>query len=450
MIQDLPSDPSAVPFLARMTGVLGFAVMIALAWAMSEDRRRVPWKLVGSGVALQVVVGILVLKTELGRAFFRGVNGVFVRLLSFTEEGARFLFGSLVRNNVPAGVPLGEPVDMAPLAASEVWVNTGAYVAFTVLPVIVFFSTLVSILYYLGVLQRIVRAIAWVMQRTMKTSGAETLCVAGNIFVGPTESPLLIRPFVGSLTLSELNTVMVSGFATIAGSVLAAYIGILSPFIPDIGGHLMTASIMNAPAALLVSKILFPEGDRPPVTAGELSIDVEVREVNVIEAAAVGASQGLKLAVNVGAMLLAFIALVAMINFLIGAAGSLVGIEQLSMERIFGWVFSPLAWLMGVPWADATIVGSLMGVKVAINEFVAYLQLGGVLGAAEPISDRAAVIASYALLGFANFGTIAIQIAGIGGMAPERRSDLARLGLRAMAGGNLAAFMSACVAGILV
>ena len=424
--------------------------MIALAWAMSEDRRRVPWKLVGSGIALQVVVGILVLKTELGRAFFRGVNGVFVRLLSFTEEGARFLFGSLVRNNVPAGVPLGEPVDMAPLAASEVWVNTGAYVAFTVLPVIVFFSTLVSILYYLGVLQRIVRAIAWVMQRTMKTSGAETLCVAGNIFVGPTESPLLIRPFVGSLTLSELNTVMVSGFATIAGSVLAAYIGILSPFIPDIGGHLMTASIMNAPAALLVSKILFPEGDRPPVTAGELSIDVEVREVNVIEAAAVGASQGLKLAVNVGAMLLAFIALVAMINFLIGAAGSLVGIEQLSMERIFGWVFSPLAWLMGVPWADATIVGSLMGVKVAINEFVAYLQLGGVLGAAEPISDRAAVIASYALLGFANFGTIAIQIAGIGGMAPERRSDLARLGLRAMAGGNLAAFMSACVAGILV
>ena len=250
------------------------------------------------------------------------------------------------------------------------------------------------------------------------------------------------------MTYSELNTVMVGGFATIAGGVMAAYVGMLSPFFPDIAGHLLTASVMNAPAALLISKVLVPEvGD--PVTMGTLKVDIEKSEANVIEAAASGAGQGMQLALNVGAMLLAFIALIAMINALVGWGAGLAGVENLTLERIFGWIFAPLAWLMGVSWADAGTVGSLVGVKVVVNEFVAYLQLAGTIGA-ETLDPRSAVISTYALLGFANFSSIAIQIGGIGGIAPERRSDLAKLGLKAMIGGNLAAFMSASLAGMLV
>ncbi len=436
------------PLPARLVGVVGIAAMLVIAWAFSTDRRRVHWRLVAMGVVLQAVFAFLVLKTGVGRALFSGANAVFIRLLGFTKDGATFLFGNLVNTNVPVGVPTGMPPEASPLEALETWANTGASFAFLVLPTIIFFSSLMSVLYYLGIMQRVVRAIAWVMQRTMGTSGAETLSVAGNIFVGQTEAPLLIKPFVGAMTYSELNTVMVGGFATIAGGVMAAYVGMLTPYFPDIAGHLLTASVMNAPAALLISKILVPEVGEP-ATKGAVRLETERPEANVIEAAAGGAGQGLQLALNVGAMLLAFIALIQLINYGVGSLGGLAGVEGLSLERIFGWILAPLAWLMGVPWNDAGTVGSLIGVKTVVNEFVAYLQLAGTLDAGT-LSPRAAIVATYALLGFANFSSIAIQIGGIGGIAPARRGDLSRLGLRAMLGGNLAAFMSASLAGMLL
>ncbi len=438
------------PLLQRMMGLIGIATMLAIAWGLSVNRRRVNWRLIAMGVVLQAVFGFLVLKTGVGRALFAGANSVFTELLGFTEEGARFIFGNLVKNNVPVGIPSGADPTSGPLAATEIWANTGTFFAFSVLPTIIFFSSLMSVLYHLGLMQWVVRAIAWVMQFTMRTSGAESLSVAGNIFVGQTEAPLLIKPFVGKMTQSELNTVMVGGFATIAGGVMAAYVATLSPFFPDIAGHLLTASVMNAPAALVISKLLVPEVDEP-VTKDSVHVTVEKQDANVIDAAASGAGQGLQLALNVAAMLLAFVALIALINYGIAALGNLVGLSELSLEGIFGVVLAPLAWLMGVPWADAGQVGALIGVKTVLTEFIAYLQLAGQLSdPATTLSPRAAIIATYALLGFANFPSIAIQIGGIGGIAPERRRDLSKLGIRAMVGGNLAAFMSASLAGMLL
>ncbi|MGD8726660.1 MAG: nucleoside transporter C-terminal domain-containing protein [Gemmatimonadales bacterium] len=437
------------PLTDRLVGLVGMAAMLGIAWLLSTNRLKVNWRLVGMGVVLQVVFAILVLKTDAGQALFTAANQVFIRLLGFTRDGATFIFGNLVDTNVPVGIPTGGPPGGATLDRVEMWANTGASFAFLVLPTIIFFSSLMSVLYYLGIMQWVVRGIAWVMQRTMRTSGAETLSVAGNIFVGQTESPLLVKPFVHGMTYSELGTVMVGGFATIAGGVMAAYVGMLSPYFPDIAGHLLTASVMNAPAALFISKILVPELD-PPATRGTVKLQMQKADANVIEAAAGGAAQGLQLALNVGAMLLAFIALIQLINYGVGELGALVGLSSLSLEAILGWVLSPLAWLMGVPWDEAGTVGSLIGVKVVVNEFVAYLQLAGTLDAGTGLSPRGAIVATYALLGFANFSSIAIQIGGIGGIAPERRGDLSRLGLRAMIGGNLAAFTSACLAGMLV
>ncbi|MEX0690782.1 MAG: nucleoside transporter C-terminal domain-containing protein [Gemmatimonadales bacterium] len=432
------------PLLVRLTGLLGLGAMLGIAYLMSSNRRQISWRLVGAALGLQFVFGLLVLKTGVGRALFHGANVVFTRLLGFTEQGAAFIFGNLSRgNNVPVGPADGS---FAPVLEVTHWAVTGAYFAFAVLPTIIFFSSLMSVLYYLGVMQRVVQGLAWVMQRVLGTSGAETLSVTGNIFVGQTEAPLLIKPFVGRMTISELNTVMVGGFATIAGGVMAAYVGMLSPYFPDIAGHLLTASVMNAPAALLISKMLQPELGEPE-TRGKVKVSLTKTDTNVIEAAASGASQGLHLALNVAAMLLAFIALIAMINWGVTSLGDVVGVTNLTLERVFGWVLAPLAWLVGVPWQDAGTVGSLIGVKVVVNEFVAYLQLAGLT---ETLSPRSGIIASYALLGFANFSSIAIQIGGIGGIAPERRSDLARLGLKAMIGGNLAAFMSAALAGMLI
>ncbi|MFQ6045008.1 MAG: NupC/NupG family nucleoside CNT transporter, partial [Gemmatimonadales bacterium] len=377
---------AATPVTHRLVGILGISAMIGIAWLVSTDRRRVNWRLVGMGVALHAAVGVVMLLTPVGLVLFRAANAVFLQLIGFTEAGARFIFGNLVRNNVPVGTVTGTPPDMAEMTRVELWAETGAFVAFNVLPIIIFFSSLMSVLYHLGVMQRVVRGIAWVMQRTMRTSGAETLSVAGNIFVGQTESPLLIRPFVGSLTYSELNTVMVGGFATIAGSVMAAYVGMLSPYFTDIAGHLLTASVMNAPAALLISKVLVPE-TAVPDTADSLGVAVEKRETNVIEAAAAGAAQGLQLALNVGAMLLAFIALIAMINYGVAGVGGWIGVSDLSLERILGWLLTPLAWLMGVPAEEAPLVGSLIGIKTVVNEFVAYLGLADHL-AVHALSDR--------------------------------------------------------------
>jgi CNT family concentrative nucleoside transporter len=431
----------------RAMGLVGIAVLLGLAVLLSYDRRRIPWRLVAAGLALQAAFGVLVLKTAPGRWFFESVGGVVSGLLGFTAEGASFVFGSLIRQTVPVGVPqAGGGLD----TAAGMVASTGALFAFGVLPTIVFFSSLMSVLYHLGVMQQVVKGLAWVMQRTLRTSGAETLSASGNIFLGQTEAPLLIKPFVNTLTPSELFTVMVGGFATVAGGVLAAYTLMLQDVFPNIAGHLLAASVMNAPAGLLLSKIIRPETE-VPLSRDSLHVEVQKTDANVIEAAASGAAVGVQLALNVAGMLMAFIGLIAMLNFGIGWLGGLAGADGLTFQKIIGTVLRPLAWVMGVPWADTAYVGGLIGVKTVLNEFVSYAQFAGDLqSGALAISPRSAVITAYALLGFANFSSIGIQIGGIGGLAPGRRSDLARLGLRAMLAGNLAAFMSATLAGMLL
>jgi CNT family concentrative nucleoside transporter len=431
----------------RATGLLGLAAILGIAWLLSYDRRRVSWRLVGMGLLLQATFGVIVLKTAPGRWFFEQAGGVVNGLLSFSNVGARFIFGNLVDNTVAVGTPgSGVALDTtAGLVAS-----TGSMFAFGVLPTIIFFSALMAVLYYLGVMQFIVKGLAWVMQRTLRTSGAETLSASGNIFLGQTEAPLLIKPFIHKLTSSELFTVMTGGFATVAGGVFAAYVMMLQGIFPDIAGHLMAASVMNAPAGLLLSKIIRPETETP-VSRDALHVVVEKTDSNVVEAAASGAGMGVQLALNVGGMLMAFIALIAMLNFGIGWAGGLVGIEGLSLQGIFGVVLRPLTWVMGVPWHETTYVGGLIGLKAVLTEFVAYAKFGTDMTAGTVVlSPRATIITAYALLGFANLPSIGIQIGGIGGIAPERRADLARFGLRAMIAGNLAAFMSATLAGMLL
>jgi CNT family concentrative nucleoside transporter len=430
----------------RAIGVIGIGVILAIAWLLSYDRRRIPWRLVGAGLALQAAFGMLVLKTAPGRWFFEAVGGVVNGLLGFTLEGARFVFGNLVQPTVPVGTP--QPDGGLDAAAGFV-ASTGALFAFGVLPTIIFFSSLMSVLYHLGLMQAVVKGLAFVMQRTLRTSGAETLSASGNIFLGQTEAPLLIRPFIDKFTPSELFTVMVGGFATVAGGVMAAYVLMLQHLFPNIAGHLLAASVMNAPAGLMLSKMIRPE-DGVPVSRDSLHVTVERADANVVEAAASGAAVGVQLALNVGAMLMAFIALIAMLNFGVAWLGGLAGFEGLSLQAVFGSVLRPLVWAMGVPWADTQYVGGLIGLKTVLNEFVAYAQLGRDLSAGAAISPRSAVIATYALLGFANFSSIGIQIGGIGSLAPARRSEIARFGLRAMIAGNLAAFLSATLAGMLM
>ncbi len=447
-----------IPMGERLFGFVGIGVMILIAWLMSYDRKRINWKLVASGFGLQAVFGLVVLKTDIGRLVFQRIGDLITNLLGFQEQGARFVFGNLVQSSVPV---TGEGSTATMVA------QTGAFFAFNVLPTIIFFSALMSVLYYLGIMQLIVKGLASLMQRTLGTSGAETLSASGNIFLGQTEAPLLIKPFVGTMTKSELNTVMIGGFATVAGGVLAAYVGMLAGVFPGIAAHLLAASVMNAPAGLAISKILLPETEVPVTAAGVKSADAVVDHApneggwrkrlltsdsadnSVIEAAANGAGQGVQLAINVAAMLMAFVALVAMLNAMLGWGGALVGFDGLSLQTILGFLLRPLAWVMGVPWQDTAYVGSLIGMKVSLNEFVAYAQFASDLGGAQVLDPRSAVILTYALLGFANFSSIAIQIGGIGGLAPERRKDIASLGLRAMIAGNLAAFISASIAGML-
>ncbi|MFN2433104.1 MAG: NupC/NupG family nucleoside CNT transporter [Gemmatimonadota bacterium] len=439
------------PLGLRALSLAGTLLLIGLAWLLSDDRRAVDWRVVGWGLGLQLLFAVLVLKTGPGQVFFAAVNDAFVKLLGFTQEGARFIFGNLVDMNVPVGTPAGEPASGAPIPPGGVtaWARTGAYFAFTVLPTIIFFSSLMTLLYYLRVLQGVVRFFAWIMRRTMRTSGAETLAASANIFVGQTEAPLMVKPFVSSMTRSELMCLMAAGFANTAGGVMAAYVGLLSPYFPDIAGHLLAATIMSAPAAIAFSKLMVPETEQP-VTRGDVRVEVPSPDVNAIDATTRGASEGLSLALNVGAMLLAFIALIALVNAAVGWAGGLVGVEGLTLQALLGWALAPLALAMGVAPADAVEVGSLLGVKTVVNEFVAYLQLADGLGAGTDLSPRSVIIATYALSGFANFSSIAIQIGGIGGIAPERRQDLSRLGLRAMVAGSFASFQTATIAGMLV
>ena len=451
----------ATPWHGRLVSAIGLFALLGIAWLLSMDRRSIPWRMILWGVGLQFAFAVFILRTPVGERIFAALNTVIVALLGFTVEGARFIFGNLVWNNVPVGS--GEALGNAPIAETPGLVaQTGGFFAFNVLPTIIFFSSLMTVLYHLGVMQWIVRGVAWVMMRTMRTSGAETLSAAGNIFLGQTEAPLMVKPFVGTMTNSELMAIMVGGFATVAGGVMAAYVGMLVAFVPDIAGHLLAASVMSAPAALAIAKIMVPETGEPE-TRGTLKVTVKSPDANVIDAAARGAGEGLTLALNVGAMLLAFIALIALLNALLGWAGDAVGLtamlqdagalgadQRVTLDVLLGWVLAPLAWLMGVPWQDAVQVGALLGIKTVLNEFVAYLQLSTLLGGGGDLSPRSVIIASYALCGFANFSSIAIQIGGIGGIAPARRSDLARLGLRAMIGGTLAAFMTATIAGMIV
>jgi len=429
----------------RAVSLLGLIVFVAFAWAISVNRKAVQWRIVAWGTGLQFIFALLILKTAPGRKTFEILNDVFTKLLGYTTEGARFIFGNLVLNNVPVGTADGP---MGSISASTSWAHTGAFFAFNVLPTIIFFSSLMTLLYYFGIMQALVKAFAWVMLRTMGTSGAESLSAAGNIFMGQTEAPLLVKPFVRTMTKSELHSVMTGGFATVAGGVMAAYVGMLMAYFPSIAGHLIAASVMSAPAALAISKLMYPETEEP-VTRGEMKIELEKVDANAIDAAARGASEGLGLALNVAAMLLAFIALLALFNGLLGWVAGLFGAD-LSIQMILGWIGAPVAWLMGTPWKDAMAVGTLIGEKTAINEFVAYLHLAEMLQGDTGLSARSVVIATYALCGFANFSSIAIQIGGIGGLAPERRSDLSRLGMRAMIAGSLASFMTACVVGILL
>lgn len=481
---ELPGAPTDTTFTQRIGSAFGLLGLLGIAFAMSTNRSRVSWRVVGIGTAIQLGFAVFILKTPVGGPVFAAATDAFNKLLEFTNAGSSLLF-----------------------AGSQTLLET---FVFGILPTVIFFSSLMAVLYHMGVMQRIVAVIAGAMQRSMGTSGGETLSAAANIFVGQTEAPLMIKPFVRDMTQSELMAVMTGGFATVAGGVMAAYIGFLSPWFPDIAGHLLAASVMSAPAALVIAKIMHPETEVSK-TQGDVKVEIERTDANLIDAAARGAGEGMSLALNIAAMLLAFVALIALLNFLVAwpsyiqhgfALDTLVaaaheasltwpeGLAErcdstvtrvasetraaciqeirdaifvsqaapavevwsvMRLEVIFGVAFWPIAFLMGVPLADCYTIAQLLGTKMVINEFVAYLELSRLLqDGSVTLHPRSVTIATYALCGFANFSSIAIQIGGIGGIAPERRGDLARLGLRAMIGGSLAAFMTATIAGMLI
>jgi len=444
--------------IGRLVSLVGIFVFVGVAWAISRDRRRVSWRTVAWGLGIQLVLGAVVLTPALQDLFFTVVDGGVRRLLSFAEAGADFVFQSVEAHRIDVVTDDGVTT-MTVAGHISPPLRT---VAFWILPSIVFFSSLMAILYHLRVMQPIVEAIGKLMQRTMGTSAAESLSAAANIFIGQTEAPLVIRPYITAMTPSELHAVMCGGFATVAGGVMAAYVGFLKD-IPGIAGHLVTASILSAPASLAVAKLLYPE-DGNPETIGDVAVSRATPYGNVIEAAARGATDGMKLAINVAAMLIAFVGLVAMVDWVLtlvpvafGADGVALAwaepgvAEPLSLARILGWLFWPVAVIMGVAPSDAAVVGGLLGEKLVLTEFIAYVDLGRIVQATEPvISRRSAIIASYALCGFANFASIGVQLGGIGGIAPDRLPDLSRVALRAMVGGFLAACMTGAVVGIFL
>ncbi len=447
-------------FTSIVRGIFGIFLLVGISFLFSNNKSKINWRLVGGGLALQLVFAILILKGEALRSFFfplgwpkdffSWISYFFVLVLNFTSEGAQFIFGDLAKPPGAEG-------------------SLGSFFAFQVLPTIIFFASLMSLLYYLGIMQMIVKGMAWIMAKTLGTSGAESLSCSANIFVGQTEAPLMIKPFLNKMTKSEILTVMVGGMATIAGGVMAAYIQILGTAyalkngIPLIEAqqlfatHLLGASIMAAPAGIVISKILFPE-TAEPVTKGKVKIEVEKNASNFIEAAANGAADGWKLAINVGAMLLAFIALIALVNYLLNGFGDIIDINEslianfgqpLSFQLLIGLVLQFVAFGIGVPWEDALSFGSLLGVKVVLNEFVAYTEMGTLVEIGKILNGKTILMLTYALCGFANFSSIAIQIGGIGPLAPDRKSDIAALGIKAVIGGVLATLMTATLAGLL-
>lgn len=430
--------------LDSLRGLLGVLVLLIICYAVSEHRKRIDWKLVGTGLLLQFIFALLVLKVPMVKSMFEGIASIFVVFLDFTKEGSRFLFGKEMIDNIP---------------------THGYIFAFQVLPTVLFFSAFTSLMYYLGILQKIVYGIAWVMNRSMRLSGAESLSTAGNIFLGQTESPLLIKPYLAKMTRSELLCVMVGGMATIAGGVLAAYVGFLGGTDPVqqqlYATHLLSASIMSAPAAIVATKMILPE-----VHPEHINHDIEVSKekigANMLEAIANGTSDGLKLAVNVGAMLIVFTALIYMVNYTLQhSLGNWFGLNEyvntltagkytsFSLQFILGSICAPLAWLLGVPSIDMMYAGQLLGEKTILNEFYAYATMGG-LKINGLMSERGLIICTYALCGFSNFASIGIQIGGIGALAPNQKSTLAQLGIKALIGGSVACFLTAAIAGLVI
>jgi CNT family concentrative nucleoside transporter len=430
-------------------GVIGIAVIIGIAYIFSAKKKQIDWKLVAVGISLQIVIAICVLKVPAVRDAFEVIGGGFVRFLSFALNGAQFLFGDLAKNSD---------------AVKDARHNLGFLFACQALPTVIFFSSVTAGLYYLGILQKVVYGFAWIMAKTMRLSGAESLSAAGNIFLGQTEAPLLVRPFINRMTSSEMLCLMTGGMATIAGSVMGAYITFLGGTDPSqlvkFATYLLCASIMNAPAAIVMSKIFLPEAE-PDKIDKSLRVNKETIGVNLIDALASGAADGLKLALNIGGMLLAFIAIIYALNWiLVDGIGSWTGLNDwvvqttggafdgFSLQYIFGQVFRIFAFAMGVSWSEALNVGSLLGQKLVINEFVAYLSLAD-MKAGGILSEKSIIISTYALCGFANLSSIAIQIGGIGGMAPDRQGDLSRLGPKALLAASLATMMSGTIAGAL-
>ncbi len=411
--------------MERLISLLGLFVFMGLAWLIGERNKSINWRIVAGGLFLQFALALFIFKTPIGAAVFQAAGYFFESLLGFVDAGTSLVFGEEYAHH---------------------------FFAFKVLPTIIFFSSLMFVLYHLGLFQKVIGACAWAMQRTLGTSGAETVSAAANVFVGQTEAPLIVGPYVESMTKAELMALMVGGFATIAGGVLAAYVSLGVDAV-----HLLAASVISAPAALLIARLMIPETE-PSRTMGKVSVHVEKKHANVVHAASEGALEGLKLTLNVAALLIAVLALVAMADAILSATGGWVGglfgydHWDWSLANIFGYAFAPIAWLLGIPWADALYAGELMGLKIVFNEFIAYTQMVEWLqpDSGVALSERSTLILTYALCGFANFGSVGIQIGGIGGIAPGRRVELARLGIKAMLGGALATMMTACVAGILL
>ena len=406
--------------MENYTGILGIIVLLGITFLLSNNKTSINKNIIFWGLGLQISFAIIILKTSFGKALFFYFNILIVKLISFADAGSDFLFTSFIPE----------------VGYDQALINF----AFRALPVIIFFSSLIAATYHLGVIQIIIKNIAKVMEKTMKTSGAETLSISANIFVGQTEAPILIRPYISKMTNSELMTVMVGGFSTVAGSVMALYVTWLNN-IPEIAGHLLAASVMSAPAALMVAKIIYPETKSYQIINSN-NIKLKSQDNNLVDAIGRGATDGLKLAANVAAMLIAFISLVAMINFILSLLGT-------SMQEMLGLLFKPLAWTMGIPWADAKIVGTLMGEKIVLTELIAFRDLSDYVSN-NTISERSVIIASYALCGFANFGSIGIQLGGIGSMAPKRKKDLSKLVFKAMLGGAIASWLTASIVGILI
>lgn len=407
--------------MERFISFIGIFVLLGICYLISEKKKKVDFKLVVIGIITQFVFAFIVLKTDTGKFIFEKLSDFVTTILNFTKDGSTFLFGDLITNTK----------------------SFGYIFALQVLPTVIFFSSLMAVFYYLGIMQFIIKHIANFMAKTLGTSGAESVSAAANIFVSQTEAPLVIKPFLSKMTRSELCSVMVGGMATVAGSVMAGYIGMGIK-----ASHLLAASIMSAPAAFVAAKIIVPETETP-ATKGKVDCEIEKVDKNLIDAAARGASEGLTIALNIGAMLIAFVAIIAMVNSGLEYVGHLCGITGLNLQNILGYIFAPIAFVMGIPLSDVLTAGSLLGQKTVINEFVAYSQLSEYIKAGV-LHERSVTILTYALCGFANFGSIAIQLGGIGKLAPNRRGEIADLGIKSLVGGTIAAFLTATIAGILI